>query len=825
MNQTVSSSFQRLRAQIESGFSRWGEISATYPWRIVLTALVVIAFFASFLPNMTVDMSTEGYLHENDPARLVYDEFQVEFGRDERLILLLQSDHGLLTPQFLERLRSLHRRLEALPHVEKVDSLYNARRTYGQDDALIVRDLLEDWPESAADFAALREIIESSPLYRKLFVNATLDKTLLIVTPNTFRSDPAPASAEALDDFDFSAGFESDLPAPAAPSSVAEREAEFLGGDAIFELINTLKTIATEESGADFHIGLAGSPYMMHQLTYILGRDMFKFSFIGIFVIGLLLYLIFRRLVMVFLPVTIASASLFFTFALIAFLGKPVTTAVQILPSLLLAVGVGNSVHIFSVFFQAIERGQDKKQALAYALGHSGFAVVMTGLTTAGGLVSFISADMKPVSDIGIVSPLGILSTLMFSILLLPALIALSPIKSEGLHHNNSGWIQRFLQACARISTRHPRRMVLAWFSLIGLSLILVAQIVPSHYPLNWFAPDSDLRASTEIIDAEFDGATYIEIVVDSGEENGLHDPELLHAVDEALRFMAQLEVNGVQIRNASSLLDISKELHQALHGNDPAYYRIPDERALIAQELLLFENSGSDDLDDIVDSAFRKMRVTLRAPFVDGVLYPEYLEVLEGGVREIIGARAEVTFTGIVNLLSRTVRVLIGDTIRAYLLAFLIISGLMMLMVGSVRTGLISMIPNLAPIIITLALMALLKIPLDAFTLLIGSIALGLAVDDTIHFMHNYQRYYARYGDSEKAVMETLNTTGRALLITSVVLSASFFVNIFGEMINLQNFGLLTSFCIIVAFFADALLAPALVTLLSQFKQKGAHA
>ena len=311
---------------------------------------------------------------------------------------------------------------------------------------------------------------------------------------------------------------------------------------------------------------------------------------------------------------------------------------------------------------------------------------------------------------------------------------------------------------------------------------------------------------------------------MDTGKENGLHDPELLKAVDAAMDFVDQLEVHGVKAGKATSLLDINKELHQALNGNDPDYYRIPDDRALIAQELLLFENSGSDDLEDIVDTSFSKMRITIKKPFVDGVKYPDYLHAMETGFNEIVGNRATVTFTGVITILAGGVKVLIGDTIRAYLIAFMIISPLMMLLVGSVRTGLISMIPNLAPIIITLALMSLLKIPLDAFTLLIGCIALGLAVDDTIHFMHNFQRYYARLGDAEAAVRETLRTTGKALMITSLVLSCAFFINMFGTMYNLQDFGLLTGFCIIIAFLADVTLAPALMVLLTHRKEKEAR-
>jgi hypothetical protein len=150
----------------------------------------------------------------------------------------------------------------------------------------------------------------------------------------------------------------------------------------------------------------------------------------------------------------------------------------------------------------------------------------------------------------------------------------------------------------------------------------------------------------------------------------------------------------------------------------------------------------------------------------------------------------------------------------RSYIIALCVITPLMVLLIQSLRGGLLSMVPNLAPVIITLGLMGWLGFPMDGFTLLIGSIAIGLAVDDTIHFMHNFQRYYSASGDAPGAVHQTLQTTGRALLFTSLVLSTGFFIYMFSSMQNLSNFGLLTGFCIIVAFLADAILAPALMVL-----------
>jgi predicted RND superfamily exporter protein len=306
----------------------------------------------------------------------------------------------------------------------------------------------------------------------------------------------------------------------------------------------------------------------------------------------------------------------------------------------------------------------------------------------------------------------------------------------------------------------------------------------------------------------------FLEILVDSGREDGLHEPALLDRVDEMRRHSMRLQMRDVYVGKTVSLVDVVKEIHQALNENRPDFHAIPRDRTLVAQELLLFENSGSDDLEDVVDPQFRVGRFTMKVPFVDAIQYAAFLEAIDRDFRQILGDGVEITVTGLMALVGRTINAVIHSMAKTYVVAFLVITPLMVLLIGNLWIGLLSMIPNLAPILITLGVMGWFEIPLDAFTLLIGSIAIGLAVDDTIHFMHNFRRYYRRSGDTRHSVSETLASTGQAMLFTSLVLSTGFFLYMLASMRVLFYFGLLTGFTIIVAFLADVILAPALMAL-----------
>jgi predicted RND superfamily exporter protein len=259
---------------------------------------------------------------------------------------------------------------------------------------------------------------------------------------------------------------------------------------------------------------------------------------------------------------------------------------------------------------------------------------------------------------------------------------------------------------------------------------------------------------------------------------------------------------------------DLVKEIHRALNEGSAAHYAIPGERDLVAQELLLFETAGSDDLQDVADTRFSTARVTLKVPWVDAAFYPRFLSDLEREVAVIFGDGAEIRVTGYATLLGRILAAIVASTVQSYGLATLAIVPMMILTTGSLGRGLLSMIPNLTPVVLTLGLMGWVDTPVEAASLLIGSIILGLAVDDTIHFMLKFQDYYAENGDLHAAVRETLVTTGSAMVYTTLALAAGFFSFTVAQMSNIAAFGALTGFAALVALLADLLLAPALLSL-----------
>ena len=334
------------------------------------------------------------------------------------------------------------------------------------------------------------------------------------------------------------------------------------------------------------------------------------------------------------------------------------------------------------------------------------------------------------------------------------------------------GVLERAIVAGGDFSATHQWTMVGITLVVVAFSLSGIVRLGFSNDVMSWLDAEDPFIRATDVIDRELRGSITLELVADTGRVDGVKDARFLAGLDElGERVLHVSRGETLWVGKTVAISDIVKEIHKALNENRDAYYAIPEDDRLIAQELLLFENTGTDDLEDVVDTRFRLARFTLKVPYADPLRYDGFIEEVEDEFRAVFGEGIAVSTTGFMGMMSKTVNNVIQGMIRSYGIAIAIITPLMILLIGNLRGGLVSMVPNLTPIVLTMGIMGWLGISIDMFTMMIGSIAMGLAVDDTIHFIHGFRRDYAKLGDARAAVRETLETTGRALLVTSTVL------------------------------------------------------
>jgi hypothetical protein len=323
------------------------------------------------------------------------------------------------------------------------------------------------------------------------------------------------------------------------------------------------------------------------------------------------------------------------------------------------------------------------------------------------------------------------------------------------------------------------------------------------------------VRQAFDEMDAHVGGTANVALLIDTGRGDGVKDVELLRRLERLQAWIQaydhpELEVDLVG--NTISVLDVVKETNRALHDGDPKWYRLPDNDRALSELLFMFESAGPAQLRRFVTNDLRKMRMDIRVRWVDAPSYGPFTDYVERGTREIVGDRADVRTTGSAYSLFSIISSLISDLMRSFGLAFIAISLMMIVMLRSVRLGLLAMVPNLLPIVAIMGLMGITGVPIDLVNLLIASIAIGIAVDDTIHYLHHFKAHHDVNGDVEGAIAHSVKHSGRAIAATSVILCIGFLVYTTADMYNLQRFGALIAATVMLAMLINILFAPALL-------------
>ncbi|GIT03129.1 MAG: hypothetical protein CM1200mP28_03880 [Deltaproteobacteria bacterium] len=608
----------------ESGFEKLGRWIHTHPKRVILTMLLFFASLASNIPSIEVDTSTEAFFSKKDQTRVYYDRFREQFGRDE-IVLALIHPKNVFDLEFLEKLKAFHEDLEEeVPNLDEVQSLINVTSMRGEEGELIIEELMEDWPEDEKGIRELKDRVLSNKYYRNFLVSEDGQYTTVVVRSNAFSDfGHGMDQDEMLVD-----GFEEDEEI----SITLDKNPRLLTEEQNSEFVEAIQSLADRHRTEDFTIELGGSPVMVHDLKKAMFSDMPVFVLASLGVIALFLVILFRRLSGLVLPLLTVIFFLLTALGLVAVTGTKLTIVMQILPSFLLAVGIGYSMHLLVIYYRHLHDHGDKGEAIAYAMGHSGLAILITTLTTAGGLLSFVPVKVAPVSDLGLFGAAGVLFCVSFTLVLLPALLSVIPegnhlVAAENLHlRKNSrtrySFADRMLKGCGDFAVNNP-------WTVIGISLLIAlmssfgaAQLRFSHNPIAWLPEDNPLRSATEEINEHMKGSAAIELVVEREEENAVKEPEFMNRLDVFNHFSEGTSYNRIYVGKSSSIVDVVKEINQVLNEDREEYYQVPQDRGMIAQELLLFENGGTEDLESLVNTPYSKARVTLKTTWVDANQY-----------------------------------------------------------------------------------------------------------------------------------------------------------------------------------------------------------
>ncbi len=796
----------KLRAG--KGLSRVALLVMRY--RNLFLALIVLAvgLLGYNIPKLSIATSLESSFKGHNQAIREYQEFRDLFGRDDKIVILISSE-DIFSPHFLARLKEFHEDLEnTLPMVSEVDSLVNARYIEGREGELGVDNFMAQLPQTEEEAKILRQKVLDYPLYRNSYLSQNGDATIMVIKTQAVSALTEDGKRIRNRGRGFLAG---EKPASGGPlKSISQVEN--------IAVLGIIETVVKQYNAESFSIVFSGDPAYQYHVEPKVRKSLVWVSVMVLMLTFFFMALLFGRVSGIFLPQFVVIMALGATLGLMALTGVPFTLTSSMLPSIILSVGLTAPIHFMVVFFK-FQKRVGRLRAVSRTMEHSGLPIIMTSLTTIIGLLSFSFTEIAPVAHLGIFAAVGIGFCLLLTLVFLPCMLALLKVlpgrEREHLYENSI--YNRMLLWMGRTGIRHAHDIYI-------ISFVVFIAILPgffkfnfSHNMLHYFEEEERFFVETRLIEDETSGFRALEVLVDTGQENGILDYSFLANLEQLKDYA--LEQNNISGRpytgKTTSILDVIKETNQAWHGGDPQFYTIPPDNFLLERQMTEFREAGAGYLGRFTDPDFKLARFTAMMYWKDAAMDVEFVKQLRQYAANLFGTSARVVVTGAVSIGSRVIDSMMNNLAVGYLTAFFIITLFMIVSVGDVKLGLVAMIPNIYPIVAGLGLMGLLGIPLNTYNLIGGSIVIGVAVDDTIHFFHNFRNYYEKTGDVEAAVVETLRSAGRALITTTLILVSCFWLRLFSSLKVISDFGLIVGFSLLVAFLADVMLAPALLNYL----------
>jgi len=793
------------RRKVEKSLGAFGNKIIRFRYILLFLIVLAVGFLSIYIPKINIATSLESSFKGHNQAIQDYQKFRDLFGRDDKIVLLIKSE-DIFSVHFLDRLKKFHEDLEnTLPLLSEVNSLINARYIEGKNGTLQVNDFLENLPQTKEQAQILREKALVYPLFRNSYITQNGDSMIMVIKTQAVSALTDDGSKIK----NYGRGVaDEDISDNQAAKSISQVEN--------IAILGIMETVIKQYNTDNFRIIFSGTPAYQFHVEPIIRKNMITMSLMVLMLTFFFMAILFGRVSGIFLPQFVVIMGLGATLGLMALAEVPFTLTSSMLPSILLSVGLTAPIHFMVVFFKYQKR-IGRMRAIIRTLGHSGLPIIMTSLTTIVGLLSFSFTEIAPIAHLGIFAAIGIALCLVLTLVFLPALLSILKIlpgKEREMLYETSIY-NRMLTWMGRTGIHHAHDIYILSFIAFIIILPGFFKFNFSHNMLHYFSEDDPFIEQTILIEDETSGFRALEVVIDTGKEKGILDHAFLNNLEELEDFA--LDQNGISGRpytgNIISILDIVKKTNQTWHGDDPGHHTIPQDDYLIERQLTEFKQAEPDYLKNYTDQDFRLARFTAMMYWKDAALDVLFVKKLENFASRLFGKDVKVVVTGAVSINSKVIDSMMGNLATGYFLAFFIIALFMIIAVGDVKLGLVAMIPNMYPIIAGLGLMGLLDIPLNTYNLIGGSIIIGVAVDDTIHFFHNFRNYYIKTGDVEIAVNETLRSAGRALITTTLILVCCFWLRLFSPLKVISDFGLIMGFSLLVAFLADVMLAPALLS------------
>jgi len=511
------------------------------------------------------------------------------------------------------------------------------------------------------------------------------------------------------------------------------------------------------------------------------------------------------------LPMATAGISIFWSIGFMGFVGIPLTLLTAILPSLVVVIGSTEDTHMLASYLHGLpnDKSKDTRQiAIRTMARHVGLPIFITSFTTVIGFLSNALSDIEMIQNFAYATSFAMLANLAATILVLPLLLSIfGPVKSKLSNEESpeSGFVYNTMKALEGISEKHEKKIAVSVCLAMIFLLVQAFSVTVSNDPLSYFKDDNQIIADAETLHENLSGMQVFYLVINAEDGHDFKDPDQLKKVEKIIQFMIAQGVYDKVI----SITDHLSLVNQEMNGGNKTFYRVPDSRNLIEQYLLLFQR---DDIGRYLSADSEQTNILVRHNVSDSSQLNKYLDELEVISKDILGETMPHVFTGKNLMINRAAESLFSSQIDSLALLVVIIFLIMAVLYTSITAGFLSLLPNLIPIITMFGVMGILDIPLNPGTATVAVIAVGIAIDDTIHLISSYNAECKKDPDQVAAARRAVWHQAIPVISTSLALSAGFIIMMFSNFNIVAQFGLLSALTILVAMFSDLLVTPILL-------------
>ena len=763
----------KFRAQLDGITVRYTQWLLRHPWMVIGAALLSTALLIAGLHNFVLGNDYADFFDADDPRVVAYEQVKQDYTNDDTVFFVVTAKSGeIFERETLEAIAYLTEKAWNIPYATRVDSLANFQHAWAEEDDLLVRGLVESPADmDEVELAEARTIAFQEPI----LLNRLIKDGSAVTGVNVTLKLPE------------------DVPRVSTVVTEAAKEL-------------TEETMALFPSVAIRLTGIVPLNDSFLQGAY---KDLYTLVPLMVLIILVIMAVLLKSIVLMLSVVAVVLLASLSAIGLLSWLGYETSGPVTVLPLIVLTLAVADCVHILVSMQTCMRKGMDKAAAIVESMRINMAPVFVTSLTTAIGFLCMNITPVPMLRVLGNFTAAGVLIAYLLAVTLLPALVSRLPFRVR----------LQSSDATVRSCMKYLGEFVLAnkavlLFGLGAITLLIAVNITSirvNNQFIEWFDKSVPIRQDTEYAMDNLTGIYQLVFNVPAKESGGINDPEYLARLDNFVNWMGKQD--GVV--HVSSITSTMKRLNQAMHGDDPALYRIPESREMAAQYLLLYEMSLPMGVDLNMEVNMDKSATRVVATTHN--LSTEEMSVLIGKVekwqQQNFPAEMMAPALGPAVMFAHVAHTMMESMFLSAPLAILLVSLVLMMTLRSIKYGLVSLLPNLMPLAIGFGIWGYLGKDMSFSMTTIVAMSIGIVVDDTVHFLSKYLRARRELGLSpEDGIRYTFNSVGKAMWVTSFILVAGFSVMILSPMAYSGNMGLLTSIIVVAALAGDFLLLPSIL-------------